>query len=119
MEMRAAIDVAGERAFAADVDAVRRLAVAAHLTEHDDLAGRDVRRYLAVTADRDAVAGEIDGTFDLAVDVQRFGAGDFALDDETLADGGLVRIGGRAAGGGSRGASKGRGGRWGGARGFG
>ena len=83
-------DVAGECAFAADIDAVGGGDVAADFAEDDDFAGGDVGGDLAVAADGDAIAGEIDGSFDLAVDVEGFGAGDFAFDDEALADGGLV-----------------------------
>ena len=36
----------------------------------------------AVAADGDAVAGQVDGTFHAAVDVKRFRAGDFSLDDQ-------------------------------------
>ena len=86
-------DVAGERAFAADVDAVGGLAVAADFAENDDLAGADVGGYLAVAADGDAVAREVDGAFDFAVDVEGLGSGDLAFDYETLADGGLFAVG--------------------------
>ena len=67
-------DVAGERTFAADVDAVRCLAVATDFAENDDLAGCDIRCYLAVAANGDAVAGEVDGSFNLSVNVEGFGA---------------------------------------------
>ncbi len=50
--------VAGQRAFAADVHAIARLAVAAHLAEHDDLACHDVRCDLAVAAHGHTVAGQ-------------------------------------------------------------
>ena len=86
-------DVAGEGTFAADVDAIGGLAVAADLTENDDFAGADVGGYLAVAADGDAVAGEVDGAFDFTVDVEGLGTGDFAFDDEALADGGLFAVG--------------------------
>ena len=82
-------DVAGERTFAAYVDTVRCLAVAADLTEDDDLAGADVGCDLAVAANGDAVTGEVDGAFNLSVNVEGFGTGDFTLDDEALTDGGL------------------------------
>ena len=93
-------DVAGERAFAADVDAIGGLAVAADLAENDDLASADVGGYLAVAADGDAVAGEVDGAFDFTVDVEGFGTGDLAFDYETLADGGLLAVRNRTWGGG-------------------
>ncbi len=93
-------DVAGEGAFGADVDAIGGLAVTADLAEDDDLACADVGGYLAIAADGDAVAGEVDGAFDFTVDVEGLGTGDFALDDEALADGGLFAIGDRTGGGG-------------------
>ena len=104
-------DVAGERAFAADVDAVRGLAVAADFAEDDDLAGADVGGYLTVAADGDAVAGEVDGSFDLAVDVEGLRTGDLTFDDEALADGGLFGVGHRSSRTGSCGKSGGGGGR--------
>jgi hypothetical protein len=85
-------DVAGEGAFAADVYTVGGLAVAADLAENDDLAGADVGRYLAVATDGNAIAGEVDGAFDFAVDVEGLGARDLTLDDEALADGGLLAV---------------------------
>ena len=94
-------DVPGEGAFAADVDAVAGMDVAAHLAEHDDFAGGDVGGDLAVAADGDAVAGQADGAFDLAVDVERLGTGDLALDEERLADGGLFAAGDGGGGGGT------------------
>ena len=49
-------DVPGEGAFAADVDAVAGIHIAAHLAEDDDLAGGDVGSNLAVASDGHAVA---------------------------------------------------------------
>jgi len=100
-------DVAGERAFAADVDAVGGEDVAANLAEDDDFAGGDVGGYLAVASDGDAVAGEVDGALDFAIDEEGLGAADLSLDDEALADGGLIAGGGggahgRLVGGGGR-----------------
>src|ERR1700756_3018662 len=40
--------VAGQRAFAPDVDAVAGIDIAAHLAQHHDFAGRDIRRHLAI-----------------------------------------------------------------------
>ena len=82
-------DIAGERTFAADVDAIAGGDVAAHLAEHDNLAGGDVGGDLTIAAHGDAIARQIDGAFDFAVDVEGFGAGNFAFNDEALADGGL------------------------------
>src|SRR5690242_1278336 len=79
-------DVAGERAFVADVNAVAGRQVAANFAEHNHFAGVDVRGNLAVAADGHAIARKLDRTFDLAIDVQRLGAGNFALDYEALAD---------------------------------
>jgi hypothetical protein len=94
-------DVAGEGTFAADVDAVGGLAVAADFAENDDLASADVGGYLAVAADGDAVAGEIDGAFDFTVDVKGLGTGDLAFNYETFADGGLFAVGDCTGSGGS------------------
>ena len=90
MEMRAAVTSAGERALAADVDPVGSLDVAPHLAEHDDFARHDVGGHLAVAANGHAVTGQVDGALDLAVDVKGFGARELSLDDEGLADGGLI-----------------------------
>src|SRR5665213_4251052 len=95
-------DVAGERAFAANVHAIARLAVAAYLAQHNDLAGNDVRRDLAITANRHAVARQIDGAFDLSIDVQRLRNRQLSLDDERFANRRLLARGhsrgwGRAA----------------------
>ncbi len=87
-------DVAGERTVAANVDAVAGGEVAADFAQDHDLTGIDVGGDNSIASDSDAVAGQIDGTFDAAVDVERLGAGHFALDDERLADGGLVSGGG-------------------------
>jgi len=92
-------DVAGEGAFAADIDAVGGGDVAADLAEDDDFAGDDVGGDLSVAADGDAVSGQVDGALDLAVNEKGFSAGDFALDDEALADGGLIASGSCGAGG--------------------
>jgi hypothetical protein len=81
MEMRAAMTIAGGE-------------IAADFAQHDDFAGVDVGGDYAVASDGDAVAGEVDGALHAAVDVKRFGAGDFALNDERFADGSLVGGGG-------------------------
>jgi hypothetical protein len=81
--------------------------VAAHLAQHNDFAGGDIGCDLAIAADGDAVARKVDGAFDLAVDVERLRSRDLALDDEGLADGGLLAglgTGQRRASGRSRGA---------------
>ena len=96
MEMRAATTSPVKRAFAADVDAVGGMHVAAHLAKNHNFASHDVGRDLAVAADSDAIAGEVDCAFDFAIDVERLGAGDLALDDEALADGGLFAVGDRS-----------------------
>ncbi len=86
-------DVAGQGTFAANVDAIGGLAVAANFAENDDFAGADVGGYLAIAADGDAVAGEVDGAFDFTVDVEGLGTRDLAFDDEAFADGGLFAVG--------------------------
>src|SRR5581483_3122669 len=75
-------DVAGQRAFGADIHAIAGLQVTAHFAEHHDFARGDVGVHDAVASDGDAVAGQIDGTFDATIDVKRFGARNLALDDQ-------------------------------------
>jgi len=74
-------NVASQRAVAANVDAVAGGEVAAHFAQHNDLAGADIGRYYAIPAHRDPVAGKIDGAFDAAINIKRFGACDLALND--------------------------------------
>src|SRR5581483_861623 len=88
--------VAGERAFAADVDAIAGRDIAAHLAKHHNLAGGNVGSHLTVTADGETVAGQADGALDFAVDVERLRAADFAFDHQAFADGGLLARGGIA-----------------------
>ena len=97
LEVRAVFDgdscgchISGQRAFAADVDAVAGVDVAAHLAQHYDLAGHDVGCDRAIAADGDTVARKVDRALYLAVDEERFRSRDLALDDEGLADGGLL-----------------------------
>ena len=52
-------------------------------------AGRDV----AIASNSDAVVGKVDGAFDAAVDEERLGSGDFALNDERTANRCLLRGG--------------------------
>jgi hypothetical protein len=94
-------DVAGEGTFGANVDAIGGLAVAANFAEDDDFASADVGGYLAVAADGDAVAGEVDGAFDFTVDVEGLGSRDLAFDYEAFADGGLFTIRNSTGSGGS------------------
>src|SRR6185503_7586233 len=58
-------------------------------------AGRDVGGHLSIAAHCDTVAGQVDGALDLAVDIERLGPGDFSLDYEAFANGGLFAGGGR------------------------
>src|SRR5580765_6252732 len=55
-------DVAGQRSVTANVDAVARGQIAAHLAEHDDLAGINVGGDYTVASYRHAIAGQIDRT---------------------------------------------------------
>src|SRR5579862_9290006 len=87
-------DVAGEGAVAANVDPVAGGEIATDFAEHNDLTGIDVGGDYAVASDGDAIACKVDGALDAAIDVERLGAGDFAFDDQRLADGGLIRSGG-------------------------
>jgi len=82
--------VAGQGAFSANIDPVGGGDIPANLAQDHNLTGRDAGGHLAVAAHGDAVAGQIDAALDLAVDKQRFGAGDFPFDKQSFADGGLV-----------------------------
>src|SRR5262249_3785709 len=85
-------DVAGKRAFIADVDTVAAGDVALHLAQDHDFLGVDIGLHRSVAADGYPVAGKVDGAFHPAVDVERLRAGDFALDHQRLADGGLLLV---------------------------
>jgi len=86
--------IAGERAIAADIDAVAGGEVAAHFSEDHDFAGIDVGRNHAVATHGNAVTRQVDGTFHPAVDVKRLRTCDLAFDHQRFADRGLVRGGG-------------------------
>jgi len=73
--------IARQRAFAADVQTVRALDVALHLAQDHDFAGTDIGGNAAVASNGHAAFGKIDGALDAAIDVQRFGAAHFTLDD--------------------------------------
>jgi hypothetical protein len=94
--------ITSQGTFAADVHPVAGIDVAAHLAQNHYFAGRDIRGHLSIAANRDPVARQVDGTLDLAVDVQRLGTRHFALDYQALANRGLIgscRRCGRSAGG--------------------
>jgi len=61
--------VAGQRTVAADIDAVAGGQISANFAEDDDLPGIDVGGYHAVAANRNAIAGKIDGPFYSAIDI--------------------------------------------------
>ena len=62
--------ITGQRTFTANVHSVARVDIAADLAEHHNLTRGYVRRYLAIAANGDPVAGEIDRSLNLAIDVQ-------------------------------------------------
>jgi hypothetical protein len=82
--------VSGDRAFAADIDAVAALNVSVNLAHDHNLGGNNVGLHNAVAANGDAVVGQADFALDAAIHVKRFRAADFAFDDERTADGGLL-----------------------------
>src|SRR5208282_5344436 len=83
--------VTGEGAVTADVDTVAGREIAADLAKNHDFARVDVGGNDAIASNSDAVARQIDGTLDAAVDIKGLGAGHLALDYKRLADGSLVR----------------------------
>ena len=62
--------VAGQGTFGADVDAIGGGDIAADLAEHDDFAGVDGGIDLPIAADSEAVAGQVDGAFDFAINIE-------------------------------------------------
>ena len=92
-------DIAGEGAFAADVNTVAGGDVALYLAEHNDFAGGDAGSNLAIAANGNAVAGQVDGALNLAVNVEGFRTADLTFHDKRLTDGRLVTS--RCRGGGS------------------
>src|ERR1043166_1208053 len=83
--------VAGERTVAADIYAVAGAQVSLYFAEHYDFAGIDVGRDYAVTSYGHAISRKVDGTFYASIDIERFGSGHLAFNDERFADGCLVR----------------------------
>src|SRR4029077_4347171 len=83
-------DIPGQRTLAADVQAISALNVAVHLAHNHNFAGANVGRDAAVTSNGYAIVGKTNGALDPAVDVKRFRAADFALDDQRTADRGLL-----------------------------
>jgi len=53
-------NIAGQRTIAADIDAITRSQIAAHLAQHDDLARINVGSDHSVAAHRHPIAGKID-----------------------------------------------------------
>src|SRR5579863_6423518 len=86
-------DVAGKRTFAADIQTIGAMDVARHRTHNDNLLGVDIGDDGGVAANGDAAVAKVDGALDTAVDVERFGAADVALDDYGASDGGLLHRG--------------------------
>ena len=83
---------AGHSAFSADVHTTGCSEVAVNSAHDNDIAGDDAGGYLAVAAHGDAGDGEVDVAFHAALDkqrLQRLCAGDFAHQEEALAEGGL------------------------------
>src|SRR3989449_4189950 len=86
-------DVTRYGAFAANVKPVIADHITVYLAHDDNLAGIDVGRDGAVAADGNTVFRNVDSAFDAAVDIKRFRAADFPLDDEGTANAGLLQRG--------------------------
>src|SRR5512146_1547715 len=82
--------VAGKRPFVADIYTVGGGQVAANLAQDHDLAGADIRRDHAVTANGYAIAGKVDRASHAAVNIKRFRPCHFALDDQRFSNRGLL-----------------------------
>jgi len=75
-------DIAGERTIAANIHAIASGQVAANFAEDNDLAGIDIGGDNAVASNGDAISGQIDRAFHAAINIERFGPGDFTLNDK-------------------------------------
>ena len=73
-------DIADDGAVLADIDASASAQIADNFAENDDFAGFDFGIEQGGRADGEFVATKRDGAFDLAVDLEIFGADDLALD---------------------------------------
>src|SRR5205814_7082197 len=82
--------ITGQSTFCTDVNAVADRHVAVKLSHHDDFLGIDVGGNGSVPSDGHPVIGKIDAALNAAVDVKRFGATHFALDDQRTADSSLL-----------------------------
>src|SRR5262249_18348836 len=85
-------DVPAQRTFIANVNPIAGSDVALDFAQDHDFLGVDVGLDLAVAANRYTVTRQIDGAFHAPVNVKRFGAGDFALDDQRFTDRRLLLI---------------------------
>src|SRR5690348_844432 len=83
-------DVSGDRTFSTDIDAIAALDVAIDLAHHDDFFGLDAGVDLAIAADGHAAFGHDDLAFNAAIDVEGLRSGNFALNDQSAADGRLI-----------------------------
>src|SRR5262249_6125108 len=78
--------VSGKRSFAVHFQTVAGVDIADNLALHDDFAGSNSCINLSIAANRDAISGKVDRSFDLAIDVKRFRTGNLTLDHERFAD---------------------------------
>ena len=62
--------VACQGTFGADVDAIGSGDIAADLAQNDDFTGVDGGIDLPIAADREAIAGQVDGAFDFAINIE-------------------------------------------------
>src|SRR5688572_8061852 len=78
--------VAGDRARGTQIDLLYGFHVAGHFAADDDGLREQVRLDCRIAADRQAVAAELNRSFDVTVDRQIFGADDFAFDADGFSD---------------------------------
>src|SRR5690348_852656 len=97
-------NIADDGAVLADIDAAAGAEIADDRAEDDDFAGFDFGIERGGRADGELVSAKRDGAFDLAVDLEIFGADDLAFDPKRRTDTrGRLRTGaGRASGSRSR-----------------
>src|SRR5215475_10610226 len=74
--------VSDKRTLAANLEPTADADVADNLPLNNDLKCGDGGLNLSARANRYTVAGEVDRSFHLAIDVKRFGSGDFTFNNE-------------------------------------
>src|SRR6267154_1977614 len=82
--------VAGEHAFAANIQAIGAYDIPLHLAHDHNFIGGNIRRNDSIAPDGDTIAGKVDRSFNAPVNEERFRACNLAFDDERASDSSLI-----------------------------